>query len=53
MSVFREDVTCVQVCPMDPQNPSPITLAEKAGQPLQTELLRLNEFTGNGQVVNR
>lgn len=24
-------------------------LAEKAGQPLQTELLRLNEFTGKGR----
>lgn len=38
----------VQVCPTDPQVPSAITLAEKSGQVLQTELLRLNEFTGNG-----
>lgn len=48
----KEGVTCVQVCPTDPQNPSPIVLAEKANQALQTELLRLNEFTGDGQVVN-
>ncbi|TNM84400.1 hypothetical protein fugu_008578 [Takifugu bimaculatus] len=34
-----------QVCPTDPQHPSAITLAEKSGQALQTELLRLNEFT--------
>lgn len=44
-------ITCAQVCPTDPQNPSAITLAEKSGQVLQTELLRLNEFTGNGRVV--
>lgn len=53
MSVMREDLTCVQVCHTDPQNPSPIALAEKAGRALQTELLRLNEFTGNRRVVNR
>lgn len=47
VSMMRKDLTCVQVCPTDPQNPSPITLAQKAGQALQTELLRLNEFTGN------
>lgn len=29
----------------DPQSPSPILLAEKANQGLQTELLRLNEYT--------
>ncbi|KAM4620442.1 arf-GAP with Rho-GAP domain, ANK repeat and PH domain-containing protein 1 [Polymixia lowei] len=29
----------------DPQSPSPITLAERAGQALQTELLRHNEYT--------
>lgn len=46
-------ITCVQVCPTDPQYPSAITLAEKSGQTLQTELLRLNEFTGNEQVVDR
>ncbi|KAG8008355.1 Arf-GAP with Rho-GAP domain [Nibea albiflora] len=34
-----------KVCQSDPQNPSPIMLAEKAGQALQTELLRLNEYT--------
>ncbi|KAM9846712.1 arf-GAP with Rho-GAP domain, ANK repeat and PH domain-containing protein 1 isoform 2-T2 [Aulostomus maculatus] len=34
-----------KVCPIDPHSPSPIQLAEKAGQPLQTELLRLNEYT--------
>ncbi|XP_029703988.1 arf-GAP with Rho-GAP domain, ANK repeat and PH domain-containing protein 1 isoform X2 [Takifugu rubripes] len=34
-----------KVCPTDPQHPSAITLAEKSGQALQTELLRLNEFT--------
>lgn len=45
-------ITCVQVCPTNPQYPSAITLAEKSGQTLQTELLRLNEFTGNGQVVD-
>lgn len=53
VSIIREDVTFVQVCPTDLQSPSPIALAEKAGQALQTELLRLNEFTGNGQLVNR
>lgn len=42
-----EDVTCIQVCPTDLQSPSPIVLAEKAGQALQTELLRLNEYTGD------
>lgn len=41
------------MCPTDPQYPSAITLAEQSGQALQTELLRLNEFTGNGQVVDR
>ncbi|XP_041864759.1 arf-GAP with Rho-GAP domain, ANK repeat and PH domain-containing protein 1 isoform X2 [Melanotaenia boesemani] len=34
-----------KVCPSDPQNPSPILLAERANQALQTELLRLNEYT--------
>ncbi|XP_026166081.1 arf-GAP with Rho-GAP domain, ANK repeat and PH domain-containing protein 1 [Mastacembelus armatus] len=34
-----------KVCQSDPQSPSPILLAERAGQGLQTELLRLNEFT--------
>lgn len=29
----------------DPQSPSPILLAERANQGLQTELLRLNEYT--------
>lgn len=28
-------------------------LAEKAGQALQTELLRLNEYSGNAQVTHR
>ncbi|MBN3297453.1 ARAP1 protein, partial [Amia calva] len=35
-------VTCV---PADPTCPSPISLAERAGQAMQTELLRHNEFT--------
>uniref|UniRef100_A0A672FAI8 Arf-GAP with Rho-GAP domain, ANK repeat and PH domain-containing protein 1-like n=1 Tax=Salarias fasciatus TaxID=181472 RepID=A0A672FAI8_SALFA len=35
----------VKVCPSDPQSPSPILLAERANQPLQTELLRINEYT--------
>lgn len=47
------DVTCPQVCPSDPQSPSPILLAEKAGQALQTELLRLNEFTGDTHTHTR
>ncbi|XP_028322114.1 arf-GAP with Rho-GAP domain, ANK repeat and PH domain-containing protein 1 isoform X2 [Gouania willdenowi] len=34
-----------KVCPSDPQSPSPILLAEKANQALQTELLRMNEYT--------
>ncbi|XP_018517421.1 arf-GAP with Rho-GAP domain, ANK repeat and PH domain-containing protein 1 [Lates calcarifer] len=34
-----------KVCQSDPQGPSPILLAERAGQALQTELLRLNEYT--------
>ncbi|KAM9348690.1 arf-GAP with Rho-GAP domain, ANK repeat and PH domain-containing protein 1 [Symphorus nematophorus] len=34
-----------KVCLSDPQSPSPILLAERAGQALQTELLRLNEYT--------
>ncbi|XP_056253388.1 arf-GAP with Rho-GAP domain, ANK repeat and PH domain-containing protein 1 isoform X2 [Seriola aureovittata] len=34
-----------KVCQLDPQSPSPILLAERAGQALQTELLRLNEYT--------
>ncbi|XP_067465193.1 arf-GAP with Rho-GAP domain, ANK repeat and PH domain-containing protein 1 isoform X2 [Thunnus thynnus] len=34
-----------KVCQSDPQSPSPILLAERAGQALQTELLRLNEYT--------
>lgn len=33
------------MCRLDPQSPSPILLAEKAGQALQSELLRLNEYT--------
>lgn len=36
-----------KVCQLDPQSPSPILLAERAGQALQTELLRLNEYLGN------
>ncbi|XP_044078447.1 arf-GAP with Rho-GAP domain, ANK repeat and PH domain-containing protein 1 [Siniperca chuatsi] len=34
-----------KVCQSDPQSPSPILLAERAGKALQTELLRLNEYT--------
>ncbi|KAM4544992.1 arf-GAP with Rho-GAP domain, ANK repeat and PH domain-containing protein 1 isoform 2-T2 [Odontesthes bonariensis] len=34
-----------KVCPSDPQSPAPILLAERANQALQTELLRLNEYT--------
>ncbi|XP_077402310.1 arf-GAP with Rho-GAP domain, ANK repeat and PH domain-containing protein 1 isoform X2 [Vanacampus margaritifer] len=34
-----------KVCQSDPQNPSAIQLAERAGQALQAELLRLNEYT--------
>ncbi|KAK2827900.1 hypothetical protein Q5P01_018934 [Channa striata] len=34
-----------KVCQSDPQNPPPTLLAETAGQVLQTELLRLNEYT--------
>ncbi|KAM6906849.1 arf-GAP with Rho-GAP domain, ANK repeat and PH domain-containing protein 1 [Xenentodon cancila] len=34
-----------KVCPSDPQSPSPILLAERANQALQTELLRLNKYT--------
>ncbi|XP_031734954.1 arf-GAP with Rho-GAP domain, ANK repeat and PH domain-containing protein 1 [Anarrhichthys ocellatus] len=34
-----------KVCQSDPQIPSPIMMAERAGQGLQTELLRLNEYT--------
>ncbi|XP_029304199.1 arf-GAP with Rho-GAP domain, ANK repeat and PH domain-containing protein 1 [Cottoperca gobio] len=34
-----------KVCQSDPQSPSPILLAERANQALQTELLRLNEYT--------
>ncbi|XP_039633654.1 arf-GAP with Rho-GAP domain, ANK repeat and PH domain-containing protein 1 isoform X1 [Perca fluviatilis] len=34
-----------KVCQTDLQSPSPILLAERAGQALQTELLRLNEYT--------
>lgn len=37
----------MQVSHSDPQMPSAILLAEKAGQALQTELLRLNEYMGN------
>ncbi|XP_053188009.1 arf-GAP with Rho-GAP domain, ANK repeat and PH domain-containing protein 1 [Scomber japonicus] len=33
-----------KVCQSDPQSPSPILLAERAGQALQTELLRLNQY---------
>lgn len=35
----------VKVCPSDPQSPAPILLAESAQQALQTELLRINEYT--------
>ncbi|KAM9781841.1 arf-GAP with Rho-GAP domain, ANK repeat and PH domain-containing protein 1 isoform 4-T5 [Syngnathus typhle] len=34
-----------KVCQTDPQSPSAIQLAERAGQALQAELLRLNEYT--------
>ncbi|XP_068437176.1 arf-GAP with Rho-GAP domain, ANK repeat and PH domain-containing protein 1 [Clinocottus analis] len=34
-----------KVCPSDPQSPAPILLAERSGRALQTELLRLNEYT--------
>ncbi|XP_060911744.1 arf-GAP with Rho-GAP domain, ANK repeat and PH domain-containing protein 1 isoform X4 [Labrus mixtus] len=34
-----------KVCQSNPQSPSPILLAERANQALQTELLRLNEYT--------
>lgn len=34
-----------KVCQTDPQVPSSIQLAERAGQALQVELLRLNEYT--------
>ncbi|XP_040907249.1 arf-GAP with Rho-GAP domain, ANK repeat and PH domain-containing protein 1 [Toxotes jaculatrix] len=34
-----------KVCQSDPQSPSPILLAERVGQALQAELLRLNEYT--------
>ncbi|KAM8899811.1 arf-GAP with Rho-GAP domain, ANK repeat and PH domain-containing protein 1 isoform 2-T2 [Spinachia spinachia] len=34
-----------KVCQSDPRVPSPILLAERAGQALQMELLRLNEYT--------
>ncbi|XP_051902987.1 arf-GAP with Rho-GAP domain, ANK repeat and PH domain-containing protein 1 [Hippocampus zosterae] len=34
-----------KVCQTDPLTPSPIQLAERAGQALQAELLRLNEYT--------
>ncbi|KAM9728606.1 arf-GAP with Rho-GAP domain, ANK repeat and PH domain-containing protein 1 isoform 2-T3 [Menidia menidia] len=34
-----------KVCPPDPQSPSPILLAEKSNNALQTELLRLNQYT--------
>ncbi|XP_073334887.1 arf-GAP with Rho-GAP domain, ANK repeat and PH domain-containing protein 1 isoform X2 [Pagrus major] len=34
-----------KVCQSDPQSPSAVLLAERAGQALQTELLRLNEYT--------
>ncbi|XP_061660305.1 arf-GAP with Rho-GAP domain, ANK repeat and PH domain-containing protein 1 [Syngnathoides biaculeatus] len=34
-----------KVCQTDPQCPSVIQLAERAGQALQVELLRLNEYT--------
>ncbi|CAK6981361.1 arf-GAP with Rho-GAP domain%2C ANK repeat and PH domain-containing protein 1 [Scomber scombrus] len=33
-----------KVCQSDPESPSPILLAERAGQALQTELLRLNQY---------
>ncbi|XP_029029918.1 arf-GAP with Rho-GAP domain, ANK repeat and PH domain-containing protein 1 isoform X2 [Betta splendens] len=33
-----------KVCQSDPQSPAPILLAERAGQALQTELLRLNQY---------
>ncbi|CAN9501222.1 unnamed protein product [Ophioblennius macclurei] len=35
----------VKVCPSDPQSPAPILMAESANQALQTELLRINEYT--------
>ncbi|XP_057675990.1 arf-GAP with Rho-GAP domain, ANK repeat and PH domain-containing protein 1 isoform X2 [Corythoichthys intestinalis] len=34
-----------KVCQTDPQSPSVIQLAERAGQAMQAELLRLNEYT--------
>ncbi|KAM9788515.1 arf-GAP with Rho-GAP domain, ANK repeat and PH domain-containing protein 1 [Neosynchiropus ocellatus] len=34
-----------KVCQTDPQVPSSVQLAERAGQALQVELLRLNEYT--------
>ncbi|XP_061904994.1 mucin-5AC isoform X2 [Entelurus aequoreus] len=34
-----------KVCQSDPQSPSPIQLAERAGQALQAEILKLNEYT--------
>ncbi|XP_054610513.1 arf-GAP with Rho-GAP domain, ANK repeat and PH domain-containing protein 1 isoform X2 [Dunckerocampus dactyliophorus] len=34
-----------KVCQTDPQHPSPIQLAERAGQALQAEILKLNEYT--------
>ncbi|XP_071369447.1 arf-GAP with Rho-GAP domain, ANK repeat and PH domain-containing protein 1-like [Centroberyx affinis] len=34
-----------KVCPSDPQSPAPLQLAERAGQALQAELLRHNEYT--------
>lgn len=36
-----------QVRQFEIQNPSLVVIAEKAGQALQSELLRLNEYTGN------
>lgn len=42
----------VQCQSCDPSFPSPISLAENAGQALQTELLRHNEFTGTAAYIS-
>ncbi|KAK5858102.1 hypothetical protein PBY51_002270 [Eleginops maclovinus] len=42
-----------KVCQTDPLSPSPILLAERANQALQTELLRLNEYTDIPPYTNR
>nr|XP_019963255.1 PREDICTED: arf-GAP with Rho-GAP domain, ANK repeat and PH domain-containing protein 1-like [Paralichthys olivaceus] len=36
----------------EPQSPSPILLAERAGHALQSELLRLNEYTGEEEELH-